>query len=156
MPAGAGAGEVERWRVPRRAADALADARLVAELWARYARVRWALRTTPLPLVVAALDRPDPGRAHQPPPRLSRAVHRALRLGPWRPRCIHTALVLYGLLRAQGDAAELVIGLRPEAADHEAHAWVESRQRVVGPPPGRRGHDVLARYPTQRELPSAD
>jgi hypothetical protein len=54
--------------------------------------------------------------------------------------------VLYGLLRDQGDEAELVIGLPLEPKDFDAHAWVEIREADVGPPPGQGRHQELARY----------
>ena len=72
--------------------------------------------------------------------------HRSLRIGGIRPRCLYNALVLYRLLREQGDQAVLVIGLPPTAANEEAHAWVELSGYDVGPPPGRNGHEPLARF----------
>lgn len=80
------------------------------------------------------------------PARLGRIVDRVLRLGSHRPRCLLLSLVLFRLLRRQDTPSELVIGLAPEARDHEAHAWVEVGGEDVGPPPGRLGHSALARY----------
>jgi len=77
---------------------------------------------------------------------LSGAVDRSLRLGPFRTRCLFGALVLYRLLREQGDPAELVIGLPEEARDQAAHAWVELGGFDLGPPPGRGTHTELARF----------
>ena len=57
-----------------------------------------------------------------------------------------SSLVLYRLLREQGDDAELVIGLPQTPADKDAHAWVELAGRDVGPPPGRGPHEELARF----------
>jgi hypothetical protein len=57
-----------------------------------------------------------------------------------------SALVLFRLLRRQGDPAELVIGLPATAADQNAHAWIELDGRDVGPAPGRNGHVELARF----------
>jgi hypothetical protein len=57
-----------------------------------------------------------------------------------------SALVFYRLLREQGDPAELVIGLAPDSNDYRAHAWVELGGVDVGPPPGRSGHESLARF----------
>jgi hypothetical protein len=54
--------------------------------------------------------------------------------------------VLFRLLRAQGDPAELVIGLPHEPRDEEAHAWVEIQRVDVGPPPGKGSHEELARF----------
>jgi hypothetical protein len=56
------------------------------------------------------------------------------------------ALVLFRLLREQGDAAELVIGLPENPGGKDAHAWVELEGVDVGPPPGRSGHDEMARF----------
>jgi len=40
-------------------------------------------------------------------------VHRSLKLNPLRPRCLTSSLVLYRLLREQGDPADVVMGLLP-------------------------------------------
>jgi hypothetical protein len=109
--------------------------------------VVWALRREPLPALAARLGAP-PARlaARHPPARLSRAVDRALRIGRHEARCLTGSLVLYRLLREQGDPAELVIGLPPRPEGPTAHAWVELGGRVVGPPPGRAGHVEMVRY----------
>jgi hypothetical protein len=80
------------------------------------------------------------------PRKLGRIVQKVLGFGPWKARCLWTALVLYELLREQGDAPQLVIGLRRDPTDKDAHAWVEIDGVDVGPPPGRRGHEELTRY----------
>jgi hypothetical protein len=64
----------------------------------------------------------------------------------YHPRCLTAALVLYRLLREQGESAELVVGLPREPLDKTAHAWIEVDGVDVGPPPGRQGHEELARY----------
>ncbi len=124
-----------------------AKASLALRVWLRFVRVWLGVRKEPLPAFVARLGTPGP-RPHRrhPPPQLSRAVDRSLRIGAVRPRCLTSALVLFRLLREQGDAAELVIGLPPEAVTHEAHAWVEVDGADVGPPPGRGGHVAMARF----------
>ena len=112
-----------------------------------FALVHWNLRRRPLPDAVGKLGaRPRPPTDRIDPRRLSRIVHRTLRIGDRRPRCLINALVLYRLLREQGDPAELVIGLPHDARDKDAHAWVELDGVDVGPPPGRDGHEELARY----------
>ena len=73
-------------------------------------------------------------------------MSRSLGLGPIRARCLFTSMVLFRLLRDQGDEPELVIGLPIEPKDKDAHAWVELGGRDVGPPPGRGRHEELARY----------
>lgn len=124
----------------------LGKIRLLAVVWWTAARVVIALRRAPLPRVVDHLAVAD-GRARRPPALLSRAVSRGLRIGPWVPRCLVRSLVLYRLLRAQGDPAFLVIGLPGERPTRDAHAWVELDRRDMGPDPGAAGHEPLARYP---------
>lgn len=119
---------------------------LALRIWARYAVVRYRLRREPLPELAASLGRTRRLRPSQSPERLARAVDRALRLGRWRPTCLASSLVLVSLLREQGEAAELVIGLPEKASDHEAHAWVELGAVDVGPPPGRGRHVEMARF----------
>jgi hypothetical protein len=112
-----------------------------------FAIVRLRLRSRPLPELIEELgrvDRPTGPRAR--PVRVGRIVARTLAVGPVRARCLHTSLVLYRLLREQGDAAVLVLGLPQEPRDKDAHAWVEIDGRDIGPPPGRGTHEELARY----------
>jgi hypothetical protein len=104
-----------------------------------------------LPVLARELGRTDGDRPAQSPWLLSYAVDKALRIGPFRPRCLVSALVLYRLLHEQGDEPELVIGLPAAAAsDHRAHAWIEFDGRDVGPSPGRGRHAPLARYSAER------
>lgn len=120
---------------------------LATRVWVRFALVSLRVRRQPLPTLVARLSAVDggPPRRHHEPATLARAVDRSLRIGSHRPRCLINALVLYRLLREQGDPVELVIGLPEQAADERAHAWVELEGRDVGPPPGRAGHREMAR-----------
>jgi hypothetical protein len=119
---------------------------LLWRVWLIAAQEQLALRRQPLHEVTATLTARST-RAPLPVTLLSRAVGRGLRLGPWQARCLIRSLVLYRLLHAQGDAAELVIGLPHRPATHDAHAWVELAGRDVGPFPGGRGHRELTRYP---------
>lgn len=123
-----------------------AKAGLALRVWALYPRVLVGLRREQLPAFVARFGQAGRARAHHSPARLARAVDRGLRLGPRKPRCLVSSLVLYRLLREQGDPAELVIGLPQTPADKDAHAWVELAGKDVGPPPGRSGHEELARF----------
>jgi hypothetical protein len=43
----------------------------------------------------------------------------------FHPTCLHRSLTLWWLLRRQGVASELRIGVRKEQGRFEAHAWVE-------------------------------
>ena len=79
--------------------------------WALYPRVLAGLRREQLPAFVARFGRTGRSHAAHSPARLSHAVDRSLRLGARRPRCLVSSLVLYRILREQGDDAELVIGL---------------------------------------------
>jgi len=119
---------------------------LLARVWWTALQVQLALRRKPLHEVVAELGCPT-SRPAVPVALLSRAVSRGLRIGAWQPRCLIRSLVLYRLLRAQGDQAELVIGLHERATSPDAHAWIELGGRDVGPLPGRGAHRELSRYP---------
>jgi transglutaminase superfamily protein len=115
----------------------------------RFVSVRKRIRREPLPALAASLgDLSRADRPHEPPARLSRAVDRTLRFGPDRPTCLTRALVLYSLLREQGDPAVLAIGLPESARDQTAHAWVELDGNDIGPRPGRGEHVALARFPS--------
>jgi hypothetical protein len=142
---GTGGGEV------RRQTDRLALPEkliLLGRLWISFAAVHAALRRYPLAEAVIRLGTPSPRAPnYHEPMRLSRAVGRGLRIGRWQPRCLIRSLVLYRLLRAQGDPAELVIGFPDRALTVDAHAWIELLGRDVGPSPGRRHHRELVRYP---------
>jgi hypothetical protein len=124
----------------------LAKLRLGLRVWYWFVVVRLGLRRSPLPELVGRLGRAGATSRRLDPVRLGRAVAGALRVGRLDPRCLFTALVLYRLLRQQGDPAELVIGLPREPKDKDAHAWVELHGVDVGPPPGRGLHEELARY----------
>lgn len=112
-----------------------------------YAEVRRRLSREPLPALAASFGDVQRRQGEPIPPRqLGWAIDRTLRIGPRRPRCIFNALVMYRLLREQGDPAVLVIGLPAEAITKDAHAWVELGGTDVGPPPGRAGHEPMARF----------
>ncbi|MGH8925085.1 MAG: lasso peptide biosynthesis B2 protein [Acidimicrobiia bacterium] len=120
---------------------------LASRIWLIYLRVVTLLRRQPLHDVIRALSH-APSRAEGPEVALhySRAIHRILRLGDRRPRCLPSALVLFRLLRAENLPAELVIGLPSTPTGPIAHAWVELDGRDIGPPPGRHHHEEFARY----------
>ena len=122
---------------------------LLLRVWTLAARIQLALARHPVAVVADAVgrigdERPKPIRL------LNRAVSRGLRVGDLQPRCLTRSLVLYALLRSQGDPAELVIGLKAEPGTADAHAWVELRGEDVGPLPGSRGYRAMARYPRLR------
>jgi hypothetical protein len=120
--------------------------KLALRVWRTYVRVRRRLRSTDLPTAVSRLGAAHPTVRRYPPGNLSRAVDRALAPIPGDPTCLVRSLVLFRLLREQGDAAEVVIGLPEKPTSQAAHAWVELAGRDVGPPPGRAGHSQMVRY----------
>jgi hypothetical protein len=46
--------------------------------------------------------------------------------------CLIRSLLLFWILRARGQRAELLIGIRKEALALNSHAWVESQGKVIG------------------------
>jgi len=129
---------------------------LLLDVWRTALRVQVALRRHGMPTAVRTLEDRGVRRARYPVPLLSRAVSRGLRVGSWQPRCLTRSMVLYDLLRKQGDPAELVIGLKEQASSSDAHAWVELEGRDIGPLPGGRGYRELTRYPAPSRPPSND
>lgn len=119
---------------------------LLLRTWFTAARVWLLLRRRPVAVVADTLGGLST-RPRQPIRLLNRAVDRSLRIGTHQPRCLIRSLVLYSLLRSQGDEAELVIGMPEVATSSDAHSWVELDGRDVGPLPGSRGYAELARYP---------
>lgn len=78
----------------------------------------------------------------------ARLVQVAVRHGLFRPTCLPQSLVLWWLLRRQGIAGELHIGVRPEPNRLEAHAWVEFQGLVLND-----SEDVARRFaPFPREI----
>ena len=47
-------------------------------------------------------------------------------------RCLVRSIVLFWLLRARGESAELVFGIRKREGRFEAHAWTVSERGLVG------------------------
>jgi hypothetical protein len=124
-------------------------ASLFVRIWTWFAILTVLLRLRQLPDLVRELSvTAPPARSPMPPRRLGRAVWRALSIAGYRPRCLTASLVFYRLLNESGQSAELVLGLPVEASNNKAHAWVEIDGIDFGPPPGKAGHEELARYGT--------
>jgi hypothetical protein len=124
-----------------------AKVRLALAAWRELAVVVLGLRRHTLPELAQRLSaQPVRDVPRYPARRVSTVADRALRLTPYQPRCVLRALVVFSLLHQQGDAPDLVIGLPPQAADKDAHAWLEIGGIDVGPSPGRSNHVELARY----------
>jgi hypothetical protein len=130
---------VETWPVATKA-------QILLRIWRCFLSIMLRNPREPLPQFIGRLGRVAARSGTRiPPRRLRGAILRALHFGPWRPTCLANALVLYRLLREQGDQAELVIGLPIEALTHRAHAWVELDGQDLGPFPGAH-HTALARF----------
>jgi hypothetical protein len=127
----------------------LGRARLATRIWRRYATVKVLLaRRRPLADTIhTLLSRPAASPIDQGPRQLGRSVVRALSVGRLQPRCLTLALIHMTLLRDNGISSQIVIGLPHEAPSPRAHAWIELDGVDIGPPPGRHGHEELARYP---------
>jgi hypothetical protein len=65
----------------------------------------------------------------------------------FHPTCLHRALTLWWLLRRQGVASELRIGVRKEQGRFEAHAWVERAGVALND-----GSDVNVRFAAFEDL----
>ncbi|MGE5154676.1 MAG: lasso peptide biosynthesis B2 protein [Bdellovibrio bacteriovorus] len=83
---------------------------------------------------------PDP-ETHRKAQRLARLVAIAAHHGPYRVTCLRQSLALWWLLRRRGIPAELRIGVRKEAGELQAHAWVESEGVAL-----HDGADLSLRY----------
>lgn len=122
--------------------------RLTMRIWLTYLNVRVTLWRGSLPRAVEVLGRG--GRPFSPPidsRRLGAIINKVLKVGPLTPRCLSRSLVLYHLVRQEDASAALLLGLPANPEGHEAHAWVELGGMDIGPPPGGRDHEELARYP---------
>ena len=119
--------------------------------------MRRRLSREPLPALAASFGA-VPVRSGEPIParQLGWAIDRTLRIGSRRPRCIFNALVLYRLLREQGDPAVLVVGL-PRRRDQQGRARVggagrHGRRAAAGPGRARADGEVHVRPPDLFEL----
>lgn len=111
------------------------------ELWrAQVALLRAQRRLRTEPVGSLAIREPispddvdgDPGRAFA----VAMAVHRASRFGLIRPYCLVRAMALRDLLAEDGiRGASIRIGVRREAGEFQAHAWVRWGDRIVGDDP---------------------
>jgi len=61
----------------------------------------------------------------------ARYLEIAARYHPVRARCLHRALALHEWLRREGLPSDLRLGVRRDADELKAHAWVELAGRLV-------------------------
>ena len=67
----------------------------------------------------------------------------AARVTHGQGRCLARSLLLFWLLKARGEPAELLIGISKEAAALYSHAWIELRSKVIGDTPQSIGRFAL-------------
>ncbi|MGH9677468.1 MAG: lasso peptide biosynthesis B2 protein [Candidatus Acidiferrum sp.] len=70
----------------------------------------------------------------------SRMVRAAVHHGLGNPSCLEESLALWWLLKGQGIASRLRIGVRKESEKVEAHAWVEFDGAALNEPEARHHH----------------
>lgn len=63
--------------------------------------------------------------------RVARLVSIAARHGPYRATCLRRTLALWWLLRRRGVSTDLRIGVKKDAGDLQAHAWVEHQGEIL-------------------------
>lgn len=91
----------------------------------------WVVPFARLRGLVVFLAHPGSRNAgHYSAEQLSWAVRAVSRYVP-RATCLTQALVLHILLRREGLPSRIRIGVSKDAGHFEAHAWVESQDRVV-------------------------
>jgi hypothetical protein len=91
----------------------------------------WLVSFRTLRRIVAFLTKTGPGRSTQfSADQLSWAVVRVSRYVP-QTTCLTQALTLHILLRRRRLESRIRIGVAKEKGGFEAHAWVESQDRVV-------------------------
>lgn len=104
------------------------------QAWLMLHGVALALHWASFQRVYGLLERWPPGaeRALEGEKRMLTQAQTMVRLvqgaAAWslrHPTCLHRSLILWWLVRRQGIASELRIGVRKEEGRFEAHAWVE-------------------------------
>jgi hypothetical protein len=112
------------------------ERRILGRAWLSLLLVDAALRWASLPNVQRFLA----GGLHRgllrtgvalEPPRLARLVDIAARHHIRPLGCLHRSLVLQALLRGQGLATDLRIGVRKLAGTLQAHAWLEQAGKPI-------------------------
>jgi hypothetical protein len=69
-----------------------------------------------------------------------RMVKAAVRHSPGHPSCLEESLTLWWLLARQGISSEVRIGIRKQAENFEAHAWVERDGMALNEPEAKHRH----------------
>jgi hypothetical protein len=88
--------------------------------------------TLATPVSASAHDAPDPARMPEAR-RLALAIVRAARFGVFRPQCLVRSVALSRLLERRGIRGAIVrVGVRRQAGEFLAHAWVELDGQTLG------------------------
>ena len=87
------------------------------------------IRSMLIALLPPRLDAPAGEPSHAE--RIAQMVQIAAGRSLLRPSCLDRSLVLWALLRRNGNDADLRIGVRKNGENFEAHAWVELDGRVL-------------------------
>jgi hypothetical protein len=70
------------------------------------------------------------------PERLTTLADLATRVTSGRDRCLPRSLLLFWLMRARGEPAELLVGAaRAQGTELESHAWIEIRGQLLADSP---------------------
>lgn len=134
----------------------LAERLLLPQLVAFSLLVRAGLRCVPLRCLVSFLSRCAESRLLTFVPllhgrydwtRLVALADLATRMTHGQGRCLVRSLLVFWLLKARGEPAELVIGVCKEASALNSHAWIESQGKVMADSP-----DGVGRFATLLRL----
>jgi hypothetical protein len=116
------------------------ERRILRQAWLAFLLVDAGLRFSSVPKVQRLLERKLEAIPRAVPrrdlERLVRLVDIAARHHIRPMRCLERSLVLQALLRRQGEAADLRIGVRKHRDTLNAHAWLEQAGRPLFEPPG--------------------
>jgi hypothetical protein len=143
---------ITRLRRARRMASRLSvrDLRVLVEAISLIPWIEIRLRTLAFDRLLARAGRE--GRSRRP--RTALDIDRAARLiealfacYPFNPTCLKQSLVLLRLVRRRGIPAQLRIGVRKDAGELIAHAWIECGGRTLLP------GDGIERYQTLPPIP---
>ena len=118
---------------------------LLPQLVAFSLGIHLVLLAAPLERVAAGLARGAAGRRLRrfplfhlspEPERLTNLADLATRVTSGRDRCLPRSLLLFWLMRARGEPAELLVGAaRSQGAELEGHAWIEIRGQLIADSP---------------------
>jgi hypothetical protein len=88
----------------------------------------------------SAASRTDPNSLNNQIALTAHMVNAADRHGMFHPSCLVKSLTLWWLLGRQGISSQLRVGIRKEAGNLEAHAWVEREGIALNEPEERHHH----------------